>query len=432
MSRRRRRTLLAAAVSASLIGSASPAAAQGGELDPTFGDAGKVMTNFTKGLDEATDVALQDDGRIVAVGSAGGFFAIARYEADGDLDPTFSENGKVRTNFRGGADRATGVAIQPNGRIVAAGINGISQDGTFALARYLPDGTLDPAFGGDGKVKTNFTPVIDGAQDVGLQENGRILAVGFANSVELGHTGSFALARYRRNGTLDPSFGGNGKVRTNFTGDFDGAQGLAIQEDGRLVAAGIAEGKEPRFALAQYESDGALDGSFGGDGKVMTDFTKGGLDLAEAVAIQDNGKIVAVGLAREPAWVFALARYRRNGRLDQGFGANGKVRTSFGPAIDWARAVALQDDGKIVAAGFAEREDPFNPTFALARYNRDGTLDDTFSGNGKVRTDFTEHHDGAAGLALQPDGLIVAAGVAEDADLPDANPTFALARYTAA
>lgn len=427
-----RRIIPVSLVVVSLLAAAAPASAQGGELDPGFGDGGKVMTNFTKGLDEATDVALQDDGKIVAVGGAGGFFAVARYNSDGSLDPTFSENGKVRTNFRGGTDRALGVAIQQNGRIVVAGINGIGQDGRFALARYLPEGALDPSFGGDGKVRTNLTPAIDGAQDVDLQGDGRIVAVGFAKSVPLGHTGAFAVVRYRRSGALDRTFGNDGKVRTNFSNDFDGAMSLAIQEDGRLVAAGVAEGTDPRFALARYKTDGRLDGSFGTNGRVTTNFTPGGLDVAEGVAIQDNGKIVAAGHAREPNFAFALARYRPNGDLDPAFSGNGKVRTSFGPLLDWARDVAIQDDGKLVAAGFAERDDPFNPTFALARYETDGTLDDSFGGDGKVRTDFTPRHDGAAGLVIQPDGKIVAAGVADDSEAQAAQPRFALARYLAA
>jgi uncharacterized delta-60 repeat protein len=127
------------------------------ELDPSFGGDGKVTTNFSPGLDEGTDVAIQADGKIVVAGGAAGRFAVARYEMSGSLDDSFSGNGKVKTNFVGGTDRALGVAIQPNGKIVVAGIHGIGANPTFALVRYTPDGNLDPSFGGDGKVKTNFT-----------------------------------------------------------------------------------------------------------------------------------------------------------------------------------------------------------------------------------------------------------------------------------
>jgi uncharacterized delta-60 repeat protein len=423
--------LLAASIA--LVSLAPPAWAAPGSLDPSFGGNGKVTTNFGPELDEGNDVAIQPDGKIVVVGMAAGRFAVARYGTAGSLDDSFSGNGKVQTNFPGGTDRALGVAIQPNGKIVVAGIHGVGADGTFALVRYTSDGNLDPAFGGDGTVKTNITPAIDGAHDLALQADGKIVAAGFAGSVPLAHTGTFALARYRPNGRLDTSFGGDGVVRTDFTDDFDGAMGVAIQANGKIVTAGSAGGINPAFALARYRPDGTLDDSFGGDGKVRTNFSPfGAEDVAQDLAVQANGRIVAAGLAREPDFSFALARYRRDGTLDESFGGDGKVRTGFSsPHLDQANDVAIQADGKIVAAGFADGENPPGGAFALVRYAIDGTLDDSFGGDGKVRTNFTGRFDGAAGVAIQVDGRIVAAGVADDTDVRGADPTFALARYLA-
>ena len=411
---------------------APPAFAAPGDLDPSFGGDGKVITNFSPGLDEGNDVAIQADGKVVVVGAAAGRFAVARYEMDGSLDDSFSGNGKVKTNLVGGADRALGVAVQTNGKIVVAGIHGIGANATFALIRYTTDGSLDPSFGGDGKVKTNFTPSIDGANDVAIQADGKIVAAGLAGAAPLAHTGSFALARYRRNGSLDGTFGGDGKVRTNFTDDLDVALGVALQANGKIVTAGSAGGINPAFALARHRPNGTLDDSFGGDGKVTTNFSPfGAEDQAHDLAIQADGRIVAVGLAREPDFVFALARYHRDGSLDTSFGGDGKVRTDFGsPDLDQANDVAIQADGRIVAAGSANGDSPPRGTFALVRYEADGSLDDSFGDGGKLTTNFSDNFDGASGVALHADGRIVAAGVADDTDVTD--PTFAVARYLVA
>ena len=231
---------------------------------------------------------------------------------------------------------------------------------------------------------------------------------------------------------MDRSFGNEGKIRTNFTEDFDGASGVVIQPDGRIVAAGGATGVNPSFALARYHPDGSLDPSFGNDGRVRTNFSPfGAEDRAQDLALQLDGRIVAVGFAREPDFAFALARYRPNGQLDPTFSGNGKVRTGFGPMFDLAEDVAVQTDGAIVAVGFSDRQSG-GASFALARYSSAGALDGSFGQGGRVIVNFTPGHDEANGVALQADGRIVCAGVAEDIDAPWANPRFAAARFTAA
>lgn len=413
---------------------ALPALAAAGDLDPSFGGDGKVRTNFTPSLDEGHDVAIQTNGRIVVVGQAGagGRFGLARYLPNGNLDGSFGGDGKVRTDVTNGTDSANSVAIQTDGKIVVAGIADLgTHDATFALARYNTDGSLDESFSDDGIVRTSFTRLIDGAHGVAIQADGKIVAAGFAGSSPVVHGGTFALARYDTDGDLDHSFSGDGKVRTEFTDDFDGALDVAIQTDGRIVAAGMADGPEEPFALARYLTSGQLDTSFGDGGKVTTDFGLG-LDVAEGVAVQADGRIVAAGFASEPDFVFALARYDSDGNLDDSFSGNGKVKTNFTSQLDWANDVAIQTDGRIVAAGFAETGRPFDPSFALARYNVDGSLDGSFSGNGKLTTNFAEGLDSAEGVAIQVDGRIVAAGVAEATEARGADPTFAVARYLAA
>jgi uncharacterized delta-60 repeat protein len=329
-----------------------------GSLDPSFDSDGKVTTDFG-GFDTASAVVVQSDGRIVAAGrsfsSSSGDFALARYNADGSLDTTFGNGGKVTTDL-GGFDAAFGVALQADGKIVAAGQGGAG--GGFALARYNADGSLDPSFGSGGEVTTHFTGGVEVAIAVAIQLDGKIVVTGQTFS---GGFQQFALARYNADGSLDTTFGSGGILMTDFGlgSGFGGA--LVIQPDGKVVAAGRA-GTD--FVLARYNGDGSPDASFGSGGMVTTDFGGAAFDAAFGVALQPNGKIVAAGGTFSfPSADFALARYKADGSLDPSFGTGGKVTTDFG-AFDVASAVALQADGKIIAAG----QGGAGSDFALARY----------------------------------------------------------------
>src|SRR6266568_281258 len=233
--------------------------------------------------------------------------------APGDLDATFCTGGKVTTDFAGDSDHARAVAIQTDGKIVAAGKATNSRRGgeDFALARYNPNGTLDTTFGTGGKVTTDFAGDADQAFALVLQTDGKIVAAGEATSSRRGE--DFALARYNPNGTLDTTFGVGGKVTTDFAGNTDRAFGVALQTDGRIVAAGEATAgyRGEDFALARYNSNGTLDTTFGTGGKVITDFA-GDTDRAFALALQTDGQIVAAGEAKtQTKEDFALARYLR-------------------------------------------------------------------------------------------------------------------------
>ena len=443
---RRRRRLIAVAVALGAVAAAVFATvslgATAGKLDTSFGGDGRVVTDLTLRDDWASAVAIQADGKIVLAGGAGYTrFGVARYSSDGSLDTRFSGDGRAFVNFTSGEDSASGVAIQADGKIVAAGTSGVGGANTrFALARYSSDGTLDATFGGDGKVMTDFTAKADYANGVAVQPDAKIVVAG--TSGVGGANTRFALARYNSDGTLDATFGGDGKVMTDLTAKWDAANGVAIQADGKIVVAGTSGvgGANTRFALARYNSDGTLDATFGGDGKVET----GLWDQATAsdVAIQADGKIVAAGeaAANRPHNIaaglaaakrlysrFALARYNSDGTLDATFGGGGKVMTDFTAWGDGADAVAIQADGKMVVGG-GSRSVGLNPRFALARYNSDGTLDASFGGDGKVETDFTPRRDGASCVAIQADGKIVAAGWANSGR---SKMKVALARYLA-
>jgi uncharacterized delta-60 repeat protein len=335
--------------------------------------------------------------------------ALARYNPDGTLDTSFSGDGKDTMDFGAASD----VALQPDGKIVVVGTEGFSTCGDiwcdtfaeFAVARYNADGTLDTSFSGDGKEMTDFGKT-DSASGVVLQPDGKIVVAG--SSVDPSGNGAddFALARYNADGTLDASFSDDGKQVTDFGGSDKGAHGLALQPDGKIVAVGGTSGDD--FALARYAVDGSLDRTFSDDGKQTTDLA--GWDQGRAVAIQDDDKIVVAGTTNRGAFVgdddFALTRYNADGSLDTTFSGDGKQNTNFGiREHDSANGIALQRDGKIVAVGSSTAGG--DTGFALARYAADGSLDTSFSSDGMQHTDFGH---AASEVALQPDGKMVAAG----------------------
>jgi uncharacterized delta-60 repeat protein len=211
------------------------------------------VTTLISGGDNATAIALQPDGKIVVAGVSDGDFALARYLSNGTLDLTFGSNGTVLTDFSGGShDVATALALQPDGKIVVAGrshLFGPDDDTDFALARYLPNGTLDPTFGHNGMVLSDFGAQESVSfQELALQQDGKIVAAG-------GNSGFVNLARYRPNGTLDSTFGREGRVTNEFIG-ISGVAALAIQpHDGRLVVAGSSDASgSVDIVLARYHA----------------------------------------------------------------------------------------------------------------------------------------------------------------------------------
>jgi uncharacterized delta-60 repeat protein len=416
--------------SAFIIMSSTPATAAAGDRDSSFGSDGRVSTRVDSRFSGANAVALQADGKIVAAGTAGypdSAFALVRYNADSTLDDTFGGDGRVTTPVANGqCVAANAVAIQADGKIMAAGSTGCRRE-KVALVRYDSDGTPDAAFGGDGMVILPFGgPSCDAvAFAVALQADGKIVAAGMAKCREA----KFAVVRFDADGGLDTAFSGDGWATADVAFRWDIAYGVAVQADGKIVAvgAGATETDHARFALTRFDTDGTLDTTFGGDGKVTTP-PDDCISAAKAVAIQADGKIVAAGfdgcIDR-----FALARYRTNGHLDPTFGSDGKVTTSFTCPQSDANAVAIQADGKIVAAGFAvcaARHD-YLFRFGVARYEADGTLDGSFANGGTIVTPFSCEALGN-GLAIQNDGNIVVAGTL----FCDRNSKFAAVRYLGA
>ncbi len=426
----------------SFLAGAQLAQAAAGDLDPSFGIGGVVMTDINRSTDLANAVAVQTDGKLVVVGesySQNDFstedFVVTRYNANGTLDPTFGKGGKVRTDFPGLAAVPSSVVIQPDGKIVVAGgaFPLFSFLGNIEVVRYNRNGSLDTSFGAGGIVTTRF-PEGSYASDVALQADGKIVVAGtvFTDFV-IGESSNtdFALARYNPDGTPDTTFGNGGQVSTDFAGVEDDAFAVLIQPDGKIVAVGSANDAVTSydFAAARYLSNGAIDTTFGVGGKVRTDFGDNDFDRANAAVLQPDGKIVAAGFAISHSGGvenFALARYTANGALDNTFSNDGVTQIDFGDCCQSANKVLLQSDGKIVTVGYPNTEDS-DSDFVLARLTARGALDNSFGVGGKVRTSFGDLNGGANGAVLQADGKIVAVGFQANFNSERAN--FALARY---
>ncbi|AUB34548.1 Ca2+-binding protein, RTX toxin-related [Nostoc flagelliforme CCNUN1] len=330
-----------------------------GSLDNSFNGNGKVTTNITSTLalplstDIGYSVAVQSDGKIIVAGVSNGDFALVRYNTNGSLDNSFNGNGKVTTNITStlalplSTDSGYSVAVQSDGKIIVAGVS----NGDFALVRYDTNGSLDTTFSGDGKVTTNIS-LIDTARSVTLQSDGKIIVAGTDGT-------DFALVRYNSDGSLDTTFSGDGKVTTDLRLiAVDIGYSVTLQTDGKIIVAGT---DNTDFALVRYNSDGSLDTTFGGgDGKVTTDLGLIAVDIGYSVTLQTDGKIIVAGTNNTD---FALVRYNSDGSLDSTFNGSGKVTTDLGfLAIDIGYGLAQQSDRKILVAGTNGTD------FAVVRY----------------------------------------------------------------
>ncbi len=422
--------------------------AQPGTLDENFGDRGKSLTSFGIRNSSYEASVLQQDGKILSAGSAFssegpfGIFFITRYLRNGSIDSSFGKNGQAITDLDEsgfGSSAISCLAIQDDNKIIGAGYGfkeyfyddeGAHPNWNLALARYLPDGLLDSAFGVNGKVMTDFGGY-ESAYAIIIQSDRKIVVAGSSEPLNATDSGivNFLMARYLPDGTLDASFGDEGKVITDLDdNDRDIIRALALQSDGKIVAGGInifvGDGNSGKFALARYDANGNLDALFGNKGIVLTDFGPNGDEITD-IALQPDGKIVAAGNTNSFYGInpnMAVARYNADGSLDQNFGKAGKVNIQFEGRASKAESVILQPDGKIFIGGYINTLD-IPADFALVRCEQDGSLDSIFGINGKVITDMGGE-DYKTNCLLQEDGKIILAGYSNAAIN-----YYALARY---
>jgi uncharacterized delta-60 repeat protein len=432
---------LAASIIAALALAVAPATAKAaGALDPSFSADGWTRTlevhsasnNYLP--DGAQDAAIAADGAIVTAGelqdgSSVWYFGAFRFLAGGELDPGFGEGGWVDQDI-GAFEMPRAVALQPDGKIVVAGSSNCALSTCFTLARYLPDGRLDPGFGAGGIAQTTFPQGPAEAFDVAVARDGKLVAVGFAlRGGDAQDSSLFAVARLLPDGQPDASFSGDGHATVDFGYADDLARAVAMQPDGRIVVAGTGARNLYRtlddFAIARLRGDGRLDRSFSGDGRRTVRFGTRRSDTANGLALAPGGRIVVAGGStaeeyRRPTKI-ALARLRRDGSLDRAFGAGGRRRTLPGPNGGYARAV-LVDSGRIVVGGraFADAQRD-SSDWVLAAYTRAGAPDVTFGTRGITITDFGTGADEVAALARQGDRIVAAGSIYT---------SLGLARYT--
>jgi uncharacterized delta-60 repeat protein/uncharacterized repeat protein (TIGR02543 family) len=459
----------------------SPAFASAGALDPSFNALGILpgTVNTSPGSSvfyAATAIAVQPDGKIV---TAGGCYnnpqlmgiygpcpptpvVLIRYNQDGSLDTSFGGGGIVISGFGSSIYQVPfALGIQSNGFIVIAGTMNTGTQDAFALARYDTHGTLDPNFGVGGIVTTQVGSNNDQINSLAIQPDGKIVAAGYSCSYAgWSCSYSYALARYNTNGSLDTTFNPTGNVKgivttiitlpTSFRPFDDEIHSVVIQPNGKIVAAGKSwiRGYDTYFSsMARYNADGTLDTTFNPNGLVPTYAV--GVEIApgtilsrigfntmfKGVALQSDGKIVTAGFSDDSCVsqqnVFVLNRFNTNGSLDTTFGGNtftlpncmadhvpGFAVTPIGSWDDEATSIAIQSDGKIIAAGTSRNSNNTAYALAVARYNKDGILDSaTFNPTGSVPGVVITNiglNGAYLAVAVQPNGKILAAGDTEN------------------
>ncbi len=456
------------------LGASKSVHAQASMLDNTFGTNGTVRSYFPTGdslSDQVSSIAIQSDGKIVVAGTSldgtSAAFALARCDTNGNLDATFGSGGFVRSVDDGWLGHS--MVIQPDGKIVVAGdaqfanADGFSQV-AFGLKRFNSNGTPDVTFGSDGESYFFIIslPPIEGlstnnANSIALQSNGKLVVAGsYVDTINGGRV-AFTVARFNSNGSVDNSFGSNGSVRSFIVGGdstLDVANSVAIQSNGKIVLAGTSYNPSPSagglisIALARYDTNGTADTTFGANGTVRVAIP-GGQDFddeAYSIGMQTDGKILVGGfsdlnpsIGTSAGIEFAVARFDSNGTLDNTFGSGGAATTYIAggdSSSDMAYGLALQPNGKIVLAGstyFTEGNGEY--AFGVARFNSDGTPDNSFGTNGSGLTIFPggdSTDDEARAVAVQSNGKIVSAGYSFGNSLFYPLYTgyaFALARY---
>lgn len=439
-----------------------------GTPDSSFGSGGLIY-NYVAGVkDTLRSLLVSSDDKIILAGFSSfrgtADFILRQFTADGKPDSTFGTNGSSFSDYAVSYDQANAAFLQADGKILLGGSTLGTSNNNFALIRYDPSGKIDVSFGNPAKITTTTSPANDEANTVTVSSDDHIFLGGhteiLSNDLDL------VLITYDKDGNIYPKISAQGKLSftdnmryiqlnavivhsdsdmlyaghfydpvktdvefvlqhystatgfgiiTTFTTDFGGGanycQSLLELSDGKLLASGyVFTGRNYDFALCRYEKDGSLDSSFGINSKVTTDISVN-QDYAYSSALQKDGKIILAGTSlNDKQWQIALVRYNSDGSLDNSFGNSGIVLTTLHDSDDEAHGIALQNDGKIVVAGYTFNGKNYD--VALARYNINGDLDSTFGNFGKVETGLAAGDIKANGMVIEPDGKIIVAGYA--------------------
>lgn len=394
--------------------------AQPGWLDTSFGGGdGKVTLDINNDNDEAKDIAIQPNGKIVVLGTSyinfTTHFTLARFNVDGSIDNTFSDDGYVNIQFDGNTyNSARSVKLQSDGKILVAGSSYNGSYYQLAIARLHPDGSFDDTFGNAGQfvfeVPTNFY-----CYDMTLDGDERIIVVGMSGLIGMGN--QMTVMRVLSNGTVDTSFGSAG-ANIAVIGGSSSADAVIVQTDGKIVLAGRTYGEfYSDIAVARFLDNGELDTSFDSDGKRTFSIAEYD-DYITSMLQLPNGKLLLGGVSNTD---FALVQLNTNGSNNNSFSGDGIVAVDMNESFDEVHDIALDSDGNIIAAGFIG----YNLyDMAALRFSPNGVLDPLFHLDGKTNIDFSGTYDYCFAMAIQQDGKILIAG----STVNDGNTDLAIAR----
>jgi uncharacterized delta-60 repeat protein len=386
-----------------------------GVLDISFDKDGKVMTTVNDEPSSPYDMNLQSDDKIVLAGSTfSGKFCTVRYSAYGVPDNSYGKAGINIQDLGGGTGGLRGVVILSDRKALVCGFSSLNQNTDGVIARLNTDGSLDLGFGDKGLVYIAYNLTRTEATSLSIQMDGKILTGAIANDALFSR---FGLARFNENGTLDDDFAEGGKFlnQTCPTCGDELTTDMTVQQDGKILLFGIRYStinERDNYQLMRLHPDGRIDSSFGKNGIVQTDFDST-FDRGISVAVQSDHKIICSGFVYNGQdWDFGLVRYLPDGNLDSGFGVGGKLITAIGRGNDVAYAMALQEDGKIVVGGLSVVDTPNIYHYALVRYDNNGSLDQNFNGTGKVIVDFgNDFKQGTIyTIRIQKDGKLLLSG----------------------
>jgi|GEM_PF-1605355 len=397
-------------------------------LRQTLPLGGVITTNFDGFPSGISAIAAADNDSIVVAGwrrEPLQQVLVARYKANGALDPSFGQDGfEFPWSSRSKHNDAGAILLEPNGKSVVAG-SFRRQD--FAVGRFHPDGSIDLAFGDGGRTMIDVDTSLDVAAAMVRQPDEKYLVAGWTRKD--GYNNS-AIMRLTADGALDTSFGGDGRQINEF-GLFDDAlRSIALQADGKIVAAGLiahqgGESSLTDFLVVRYNPDGALDDTFDDDGVRILHLSDRD-DLANAVTVQEDGKILVAGYISDGRLTRgAVLRLNADGSFDTSFAEQGLARLDLGPPSTQIRSMVLQPDGKILVAGFADTRG--TQSIAIARLNPQGTFDPSFGTGGRVNV-FVGNGAEACSLVLRAAGRIVVGGVAHCGGKTPAALNFAVLR----
>lgn len=388
--------------------------AQDGSPDSTFDFDGIVITDFANTDDYNYCFAVQPDGKIIVAGitslvTIGYDLLIIRYNTDGSLDTSFGNAGIVSDSL--GRFYPGSMVIQPDGKLVIGGSlsqSGLNQD-EFMLVRYNSNGIIDSTFGTNGITHTDYGNLDNAGGCVLLQPDGKILLGGA--TIPLGQVILFALLRYNTDGSIDSSFAVNGIATNSFDSLYLQRPGfMVLRPDGKIVQVGYGAHNNGSLdvLLIRYNSDGSLDSTFDNDGKLLM-VTDSVSEAGVAIALQNDGKMVVGGgiYLTGPFFDLMLMRLNSDGSIDSSFNSVGFLNVPFNMDA-FGRSMVIQPDGKIILAGFLDNGNDFD--FTMTRANSDGSIDSTFDGDGIIPVIVAGTESAVINVGLQQDGKILLAG----------------------